>query len=290
MKIERVETVRCRVGEGVLWDAEAQALYFLDIVGQQVHRLDPATGQTRSWATPTSVGAMALRAGGGAVLGLQRAIGVLDLETGAVEQIAALETAAPRTVINDGKADRNGRFVVGLCDTRMEDPQPVGGICGLDRDHRVRVLDDGICFSNSPCFSPDGRTLYFGDSHTASVYAYDYDLETGGISGRRPFADTRELGGMPDGSTVDSDGLIWMAIFRAGRVAAFRPDGKVERVFDMPVRLISSVGFGGPDLDRLYVTTIDPTFFGDPAEAGAGDLYVVDGLGARGLPEPRYAG
>jgi L-arabinonolactonase len=290
VKISRVEAPRCQVGEGALWDADAQALYFLDIVGRQVHRLDPAKGQTRSWATPAPVGAMALRSSGGVVLGLQRAVGVLDVATGAVDRIAALDTAPDRTTINDGKADRRGRFVFGLCDTNMQDPQPVGGLYGLDRDHRLTMLDGGVCFSNSPCFSPDGQTLYFADSFTKTVYAYDYELETGQVSGRRLFADTTDLGGLPDGSTVDRDGLIWMAIFQAGRVAAFRPDGKVERVVDLPVRLISSVAFGGPDLDQLYATTIDPGFFGEPAEPGAGDLYVIEGLGTRGLPEPRFAG
>jgi sugar lactone lactonase YvrE len=81
-----------------------------------------------------------------------------------------------------------------------------------------------------------------------------------------------------------------MSIFQGGRIAAFTPDGALERVIDMPVSLISSVAFGGPDLDRLYVTTIDPSEFGWPAEEGAGALYVVDGLGVCGTPEPRYGG
>ena len=156
--------------------------------------------------------------------------------------------------------------------------------------YAVRKLDSGVTFSNSPCFSPDGRTLYFADSFLYSLYAYDYDPETGEVSNRRLFADTRPLGGMPDGSTVDADGLVWMAVFETGKIAAFRPDGSVERLVDVPVKLVSSVAFGGPDLDRLYFTCLDPSFMQKPAEVGGGEVHVIDGLGARGLPEPRYAG
>jgi sugar lactone lactonase YvrE len=110
------------------------------------------------------------------------------------------------------------------------------------------------------------------------------------VSNRRLFANTRELGGIPDGATVDRDGLMWMAICEGAKVVAFRPDGKIERIIEMPVKLPASVMFGGPDLDLLYVTTIDPALLGRPAEPGAGELFVIEGLGTRGLPEPRYAG
>jgi sugar lactone lactonase YvrE len=233
---------------------------------------------------------MALRAGGGAVLAMQHELQALDFERGAFEPLARLEDAPPGTTINDGRADRNGRFVVGLCASGFEDTQPIGGLYGLGADHRLTKLDSGIHFSNSPCFSPDARTLYFADSYVYSLYAYDYDPATGAVSNKRLFVDTRPLGGMPDGATVDADGRIWMALFRAGKVGVFRPDGAVERLIDLPVKLVSSVAFGGRDLDQLYVTSLDPSFFNEPPEAGGGDLFVVEGLGARGLPEARYAG
>jgi sugar lactone lactonase YvrE len=289
-KISRVETAVCTVGEGALWDAEAGALYFLDIVGRKVHRYDPASGTTRSWSTPRAVGAMALRQRGGVVLGMTDGFYTLDLDSGAVEPLASLADASERTTINDGKADRNGRFVVGLCSQGFDNPQPLGGVYGLDADHGVRRLDGGITFSNSPCFSPNGRTLYFADSFVYAVYAYDYDPATGQAANKRLFADTRALGGMPDGATVDAEGRVWMAIFEAGKIACFRPDGGVERLVDAPVKLVSSVAFGGPGLDQLYVTSLDPAFMGKPAEPGGGHLHVIEGLGARGLAEPRYAG
>ncbi|CAN7436505.1 SMP-30/gluconolactonase/LRE family protein [Phenylobacterium sp. LjRoot219] len=290
MQIHRVDTRRCMVGEGALWYADEQALYFLDITGRKVHRYDPAAGTTRSWETPSAVGAMALRQRGGAVVAMKDAVWGLDLATGDFAPIAQLEGAPARATFNDGKVDRRGRFAIGLCDSDMSDPQPIGGLYSLGADQRFRELDRGIHFSNSPCWSPDGATLYFSDSLKNAVYAYDYDLETGAAANRRLFADTTALGGMPDGATTDRDGLVWMAIFRAGKVVAFRPDGRVEREVAMPVRLAVSVAFGGANLDQLYVTTIDPSFFGEPAQAGGGEVYVIEGLGVRGVPEPRFAG
>lgn len=233
MQIHRVDTRRCQVGEGALWYADEHALYFLDITGRKVHRYEPASGVTRSWETPGAVGSMALRQGGGAVVAMKDTVHALDLEIGACAPLARLEGAHPRATFNDGKVDRRGRYLIGLCEGDMSDPQPIGGLYSLGADHRFGELDRGIHFSNSPCFSPDGATLYFADSLPNAVWAYDYEQETGQASGKRLFADTTELGGMPDGATTDSDGLVWMAIFRAGKLAAFRPDGKVERIVEM---------------------------------------------------------
>lgn len=290
MKIERVATQRCGLGEGAVWDAEEQALYFLDIFGKKLFRHDPSAGTTRSWDAQGHVGAMGLRQGGGALLAMEDSIFTLDFASGATEKIAGPAWARPDVTINDGAADARGRFVFGGCSAGIDNPRPIGGLFSVDADHNITRLDSGTHFSNSHCFSPDGKTLYCADSFLYTAFAYDYDLETGQASNKRVFVNTEELGGMPDGSAVDADGLVWMSIFEGAKVAAFRPDGGLERVVDMPVRLISSVTFGGPQLDRLYVTTIDPTQFGRPEEEGSGYVYVVDGLGTRGTPEPRYSG
>jgi sugar lactone lactonase YvrE len=289
VKISRVETAHCLVGEGPLWDVAEQALYFVDIVGRKVHRYDPSSGMTRSWDVPGVIGSMALRIGGGAVVALKDGIHTLDFASGDVKPLALPEQPA-RAQFNDGKVDRRGRFVVGSGDSDLRDTQHVGSLYSLGTDRRLTVLDTGIAIANGPCWSPDDRTLYFSDSLEHAVYAYDYDADSGAASDRRLFADTRELGGIPDGATVDTDGLMWMAICEGQKVVAFRPDGTIERIVEMPVKLPASVMFGGPDLDLLYVTTIDPTLLARPAEEGAGHLWVIEGLGAKGIAEPRYGG
>lgn len=289
MKIERVPTVPCMVGEGPVWDVAEQALYFVDIVGKAVHRFDPASEQTRSWDVGEIIGSMALRANGGAVVALKQGMFTLDFDNGALELLAQADHLHPRAQMNDGKVDRRGRFIVGSGDSDIRDCQPYGTLYRLDTDHSLHPLDRAIAISNGPCFSPDDKILYFSDSLPHRVYAYDYDIDTGAVANRRLFADTRELGGIPDGATVDSDGLIWMAICDGAKLVAFRPDGAIERIVAMPVLYPASVMFGGPDLDLLYVTTIDPRLLGKEPDGG-GDTFVISGLGVTGIAEARYGG
>lgn len=289
MKIQRINGPKCFVGEGPVWDVAEQALYFIDIVGKAVHRFDPATEQSRSWDVGQIIGSMALREQGGAIVALKDGIFTLDLDSGETELLAPARHLHPRAQLNDGKIDRRGRFIVGSGDSDIGDCQPYGTLYRLDADHSLHELDHHIAISNGPCWSPDDRTLYFSDSLPHRIYAYDYDIETGAVANRRLFADTSELGGIPDGATVDTDGLIWMAICEGAKVVAFRPDGKVERIVEMPVGLPASVMFGGPDLDLLYVTSINPQLIGREPDGG-GDTFVISGLGARGIAETRYAG
>lgn len=288
MKIERAPIERLGLGEGALWDSEEQALYFIDIFGKKVFRHDPASGETTHWETPGHVGAMALRRGGGAVLAMGDTLHALHFASGSTAKLAGPAFTNPDVTINDGAVDQRGRFVFGGCSAGMDNPRPIGGLYSFGLDHRIVQLDDGTHQSNSHCFAPDGKTLYCADSFLKNLYAYDYDLDTGQVANKRVFANTEALGGVPDGSTTDADGLVWVSLFQAGQVAAYRPDGKLERTVDLPVKLIASVAWGGADRDRLYVMTIDPSQFGWPAEEGSGYVYAVDGLGSKGVPEPRY--
>ena len=290
MKISAIEGVQCRLGEGAVWDDAGGKLCLIDIYGNKLLRHDPVSGTTESWETPGHVGALALRESGGVVLAMRDGLTTLDFDTGALEVLSGPVFSDSRVTINDGAVDRAGRFVFGGCSAGFDDPKPIGGLYAFGPDHAVLELDRGIYQSNSHCFSPDGATLYAGDSFTFTLYAYDYDVASGGVANRRVFARTEALGGRPDGSSVDADGCVWMAVFEAGKVAAFRPDGRLERTVDLPVALVSSVAFGGAARDVLYVTTIDPVSFGRPAEAGAGQVFAIEGLGTRGVAEPRYAG
>lgn len=288
MKVTRIEGPRCEGGEQPIWDEAAQALYYIDNFGQQILRYDPASGKTATCDVPSVITSLGLRAKGGLIATMRSGIEFVDFGTGAREMVAPLGDPPP-IVYNDARVDRRGRWIIGACTANADDPAPDGGLMRLDPDLTLTRLDEGIHFSNSNCFSPDGKTLYFSDSWIRTCYAYDYDIETGGVSNRRTFVDTTELGGMPDGAAVDSEGCVWMAIYGAGKIAAFRPDGSLERVIDMPCKLVSSVCFGGPDLDRLYATTISHGIHGAEKEEAAGYLYAIDGTGRTGLPEHRFA-
>ena len=288
MKITRLPPPRCSVGEGPVWDEAEQALYYIDILEKRVMRWDPANGEQRSWEVPAMIGSMALRSGGGAIVALPDGIHALDFESGAVTPFALFDPADPNVQLADGKVDRAGRFVFGA--SHRQAKEPIGGLYSLDTDGRISQLDEGLILGNGPCFSPDDRTLYHADSMRHVIYAYDYELATGAATNRREFFDSSRFGPIPDGATIDVNGDMWVAICEGGVVLQLSPEGEVKRVIEMPTRLPASCMFFGPDLDQLFVPSIDPSFLGrEPAEAD-GWCYVIDGLGVQGLPEPRYGG
>ena len=294
MKITRLDAPRCSGGENPMWDADRQSLHYIDNSGMKVHTFDPASGRSRTLDMPAVITTLVMRQNGQAVVTLRTGIHFLDLDTGALQLIHPLSDPPPY-VFNDGKVDQRGRFIIGASTANFANPEPNGGLFRLDPDLSLTKLDSGIHFSNSPCWAPDGKTFYFSDSLINTTYAYDYDVESGKVSNRRPFVNTSELGGLPDGATVDADGRYWVAVFRGGKIAAYMPDGTLGQIIDMPVPLASSVAFGGPDLDRLYVTSIshdvtqgDDGDHEDDDEAGY--LFVIEGLGVRGIREPLFAG
>jgi L-arabinonolactonase len=291
MRIEVLVDVKTILGEGPLWDVEEERLYWIDSFGGNVFRCTHDGREVRAWDLPQKIGSMALRKQGGAVLSLARGFHFLDFKTGDVELIVDPEPGRTNNRINDGKVDRRGRFVAGTMDTMEEGPN--GALYRLDPDLSLHKLDDKIIVSNGPCWSPDGGIFYFADSWSGEIWAYDYDLNTGKVSNRRTFAriDT-STGGAADGSTVDAEGCLWNAQVYDGKLIRYSPDGKVERVIEMPVKKVTSVMFGGPKLDTLYVTSMAkpplPRFPGDGVLRGS--LFAIHGLGIKGVPEPRFAG
>ena len=288
MRITRLDLPKCQVGEGPVWDTAKQALYYIDITRKAVHRWDPASGNHRSWNLPDIVGSMALRQGGGAIVALGTGVFTLDFESGAVEPHALLDPADPEVQLADGKVDRRGRFVFGTSHRAMKEPR--GGLYSLDMG-RLAKIDGDIFLANGPCWSPDDRTLYHADSLRHTIYAYDYDIETGAAANRRPLINVEKWGPIPDGATVDAEGNLWSAICEGGVILCISPAGEVLREIAFPTRIPASVMFFGPRLDRLFVPTIDPSFLpGREAGPDDGACFVIDGLGVQGMPEPRYNG
>jgi len=291
MRIEVLVDVKTILGEGPLWDVAEQRLYWIDSFGCNVFRATADGREIRAWDVPAKIGSMALRRRGGAVLSLQTGFHFLDFTTGDCSLIVDPEPDKPTTRLNDGKVDKRGRFVAGSMDTMEQGAN--GSLYRLDPDLSLHKLDEGIVVSNGPCWSPDGKILYFADSWSGEIWAYDYDLESGNVANRRTFAriDTPG-GGAADGSTVDAEGFLWNAQVYDGRLVRYAPDGKVDRVIEMPVKKVTSVMFGGPDLDVLFVTSMAkpplPRFPSDGVLRGS--LFAIYDLGVRGVAEPRFAG
>jgi sugar lactone lactonase YvrE len=291
MRISVIADVKPLLGEGPSWDAQSQRLYFIDALGRRVFRCTENGGEIRAWTVPSRIGSMALRKSGGAVIALVDGFYALDFDTGDVSPLAIIESPANGTALNDGKVDAAGRFICGSLD--MGETAPIATLWQLHTDLKIKKLDDGIICSNGPCWSPDSKTFYFADSFTGSVFAYDYDVATGAATNRRVFAQIDgSRGGGPDGATVDAEGCIWSATVFDGRIFRFRPDGNIDRVIEMPVCKITSLAFGGPNLDRLFVTSMAepplPKYPGDGPRRGS--TFVIDGLGVQGRAEPKFAG
>lgn len=290
MRIDVVLDLKTHLGEGPLWDVEQQRLYWIDSMVGNVYRSTADGTELRSWDLPGKVGSLAIRKDGlGAVVALESGLHLLDFASGEADLLIDPEPDLPMNRLNDGKVDRQGRFVFGSMD--MSETSNSGRLYRLDPDFSVHRLDDDIAVSNGPCFSPDGRTLYFCDSWTGELWSYDYDPQTGSVGERRTFAliDTPG-GGAFDGGTVDSEGFVWNAQVYDGRIVRYAPDGTLDRVIDMPVKKVTSVMFGGPALNILFVTSMaKPPRPHNPGDGILrGSLFAVHDLGVTGLPEMRF--
>jgi L-arabinonolactonase len=300
VKIDCVVDEGIYLGEGPVWDTEDGLLYWVDIKGPRIWALDPRNDKTRNWTLPKDVTSIFRRKNGGAggsVVTLGDGFYFYDLESGDLELIAQIDENEPRTRMNDAKVDRRGRLIAGGEEETEE--FAISGLWRLDADLSVHELERGVICNNGPCWSPDDKTFYHADTFMNEIYAYDYDIETGDISNKRVFASTVDEPGLADGSTVDSEGYLWNSQVISGQLVRYAPDGTVDRRIPMPVTNITSVMFGGDDLDVLYVTSMaridHPGGQGQFAveetpQLHAGGLFAVSGLGVRGIPEHRFAG
>jgi sugar lactone lactonase YvrE len=276
--------------EGPLWDARIDALLWVDISPGLVHRLDVATGQdavVQDMGQP--VGCIALRGSGGYVVATERAVAVADDDWAAVDQVAELPGQPARSRTNDGACDPWGCFWVG---TLADDDQPgTAALYRIDAERAVTQVLDGVSVSNGIDWSPDRSTMYYVDSDTRRIDVFDTDPDDGHVSGRRPLVEIEVPGAVPDGLTVDAEGFLWVALWDGARVRRYAPDGRLDREVLLPADRVTSVAFGGPGLDALYVTTATDRLSAAQLarQPLAGSIFVHD-PGVRGRPPNAWAG
>src|SRR5262245_27766712 len=305
-QIEVLTPAFTSIGECPLYDVETDRLWWIDVFGRAILRATTEGRELRVWPLSCRPSSFALRADRtGAILTTGNRICFLDLETTELEVV--FDADLDRAGFNDGKVDRQGRFVTGLADHDLMEPAafdlvgttaPRGRLYRVDGDRTTHDLGHPVGLSNGPCFSPDGTTMYWGDSWSRLVHAFDYDPETGDASNARALVrfhvDTPPgVTSVPDGATVDGEGGIWVAACYGGEIRRYAPDGTLDRRFPVPVVSPTAVAFGGADLDVLFVTSIgDATLPGGAHRTGplAGTVLAVRGLGVRGVPEVRFAG
>jgi L-arabinonolactonase len=288
--MELIETIAAgnTLGEGVLWEAETQSLWWSDIQEQLLYRLDWNSREIRSFSTPERLCSFGfIENDRRLIAAFESGFAVFDPFDGNVAWLARPERDAADVRFNDGRVDRQGRFWAGTMEERDDRTGRANLYC-LDGAGRTHRRESGIAISNGICWSPDSRFFYFADSPKRMIFVYDFDSATGDISNRRVFAQTPE-GASPDGANVDAEGFLWSAHWGASRVVRYAPDGKTDAILDVPASQPTCIAFGGPDLDLLFVTSaregISPgRLAGEPS---AGDVFVYK-MGVKGLPDQRF--
>ena len=276
------------LGEGVVWSPSRGEVLWTDIQGKTFWSYDPATGLETSTPLPDRLACFAPLGGARLLAAFAPGLEIFDLASGLRTPIAAIEADLPTTRINDGKLDRQGRLVFGTMDETDRDRRKIGSIWSYAAGQAPRVLHSGVGISNSICFSPDGRRMYFADTPDRTIRCFDYDTATGDLSNPSVFVEV-EGPGYPDGSTVDSEGCLWNAEWGGGRIVRYTPQGRIDRVIALPCRQITCAAFGGPDLATLFVTSASSALdaAARAAQPHAGALFAV-APGVRGLADTPF--
>ncbi|MFD3930245.1 SMP-30/gluconolactonase/LRE family protein [Streptomyces sp. NPDC058614] len=266
------------LGEGPTWDAAAQRLIWVDILGSRIHTYDPVTGRRTVLVTEQHVGAAKPRTDGGLVVNLRDGVGIYDF-TG----FRWLHRdVVPGRRGNDAAVAPDGSLWTG---TMRYDEAPGGGtLSRIAPDGTAATVLDDVAVSNGTGWSPDGRLMYYIDSPTRSIDVFDVDADQLPVN-RRQLASIDE--GFPDGLTVDADGCVWVALWDGGAVRRYTPDGQLDRVIELPVLRPTACAFGGADLTDLYITTARTGL--EAPHPMSGSVLVVPGAG-KGLPQPAFAG
>jgi sugar lactone lactonase YvrE len=243
--------VNAELGEGPLWQAAENAVYFVDIKGRHIHRLTVDTGETQTWRAPDQPGFVAPLGDQSFVCGLPGGLHRFDAGSGQFSKLKDVEAHLPGNRLNDGFVDASGRLWFGSMDDAEE--QPSGALYRVDDAGEVVAQDDDYVITNGPAMSPDGRTLYHNDTMRRVVYAFDVS-EDGTLSGKRIFA-AISGDGHPDGMAVDADGFVWVALFGGWRIERFSPDGTLVEQVPFPCANVTKLAFGGDDLQTVYAST-----------------------------------
>lgn len=284
-----VAPTSCVLGNGPVWSPSEGFLWWTDLRKAKLHRFNPLTGNTRRYDLPIRASALGLSKGRLLMAGdLQ--IGLYDPETEDYQRLLELPETDTPTRINDGRVAPDGSFWFGTCDEEGE--RHIGQYYRLAPDGALEPLRlDPVAISYSFSFSLDAETFYTSDTAAQEILAFDHDPATGVLSERRVLASTARAGCYPDGAAIDCDGFLWSAHWAGARIVRYAPDGRIDRVIELPVTRPTNCVFGGADLKTLFVTTAraglsHPALDRQPM---AGCLFAIDAP-VPGLAIPEWGG
>ncbi|GAA4011715.1 hypothetical protein GCM10022280_06740 [Sphingomonas swuensis] len=287
MDIICLADVKAVLGEGPTWDADAQSLTFVDIKGRRAFRWREDAG-LEEFATPFRLGSLIPRASGGYIAGTDRGLVHVNLDHGRFELLFDPEEDRETNRFNDAKVDRFGRLFAGTMDD--EEKAASGAFYRIERSLTCTRVEDGYRVTNGPAFSPDNKVMYANDSALQTTFRYDLAPDGTPVN-RRVLARYEEGEGYPDGMTVDAEGCLWIAFWDGWCLRRLSPEGERLSELRLPVQRPTSCTFGGPSLDRLFVTSAR---IGLEEEAlatqpNAGGLFVLT-PGVAGIADRPFAG
>lgn len=257
VRVEKITDETAELGEGAIWNAKSGHLLWVDIMGHKLFSYDPESGENTVFELPEAIGTVVPVDKETVLIALRDGIYHYNLADNKMLKVANPEPDSVKVTarFNDGKCDPAGRFWVGS----MHDPgqkRASASLYRIDRDYSVHTMLNGISISNGIAWSPDKTRMYYIDTPTRKVAAFDFDNETGAISNKTYTVSIPDSLGFPDGSTIDAEGMLWIAMWNGHAVTRWNPEtGELLGKIDIPAQNITSVAFGGSRLDVLYVTS-----------------------------------
>jgi sugar lactone lactonase YvrE len=291
--VELVLDAQNSVGESPIWHSPTQALFWVDIVNRAVFSFLPGSGGVRQWQFPEMVGAIAHVENDRWLLAMESGIFTATLgaspQPGDLQMHLAAQHPSDAMRFNDGRCDRQGRFLVSSMVNDMSAAKKLGSLVQLSQGGAKHYFRESLIVGNGLAFSRDGNSMFLSDSHPSvqKVWRHSYDTESGIPGAPALFVDFTTLDGRPDGAAVDVDDCYWICANDGSAVYRFTPEGRLDRVIKLPVKKPSMCAFGGSNLDTLFVTSIRPNGVDLSDQPLAGGVFALD-TGTQGIPEPAF--
>jgi sugar lactone lactonase YvrE len=281
----------CLLGEGPVWDTKQKRIFWIDILKGEIQYFYPDSNEHRMCKLGQMLGAIAFKRSGGMIAALKGGFATIDLNNGTMQLISEVETDLPDNRFNDGKCDPAGRFWAGTMS--ISNTPNAGSLYVLEKDLTVNTKIIGVTCSNGMAWSPDHNTLYYIDTPTRNVVAYNYDVLNGNITNMRVVINIPKGKGYPDGMTIDNEGMLWVALWSGWNVIRYNPyTGKQLHQITLPVSQVTSCVFGGDTMEDLYITSAKVGLSEHELKAQqlAGSLFVIKNSGFKGMNSFEFNG
>lgn len=280
---------KAKLGEGAYWNHQTQEFYWVDILGKELHIYNPATKVDRSLPTPSRIGTVVPQSDSTAVVALDDGVYIMNTNTGEITVLSEVEKEMTVNRFNDGKCDPNGNLWVGSM--HLKESAALGSVYKISSTGETTKMIDSVTISNGIVWTKDASTMYYIDTPSAEIKAFDYDKNTATISNERTAVKVPVEMGFPDGMAIDEEDMLWVGLWNGNGVVRFDPStGNLLSKIEVPAHNVTACAFGGPNLDKLYITTasVDMTKEESIKYPMAGSIFVAD-PGVKGVKSDFFA-